>query len=87
MANSRKNQKRLQRIVHEIKVSMGCARCGYNRCARALSFHHRNDDKTDNVSRLVNSGRALPVIMAEIAKCDLLCANCHLEEHDRIARG
>jgi hypothetical protein len=41
-----------------------------------MHFHHRNPStKTYNVGSMVN--RKLSDIEAEIAKCDLLCANCH----------
>lgn len=57
-----------------------CVRCGYDKCARALSFHHRiASEKSFNLSRYKNLDRA--VFLAEARKCDLLCANCHAEEH------
>jgi transposase len=56
-----------------------CALCGYDRCAGALHFHHR-DPAT---KRLALGGRGLTHSWArlteEAAKCVLLCANCHAE--------
>lgn len=59
-----------------------CIDCGYNKCASALEFHHLDpkekdfawgDSRTSNWEKLEN----------ELAKCVLLCANCHRERHDK----
>lgn len=60
-----------------------CARCGYNRSAAALDFHHTEPtSKTRTVSHLlaVNQPWAWEAAVAEAAKCELLCSNCHREE-------
>lgn len=56
-----------------------CSRCGYDRCTHALEFHHCDPStKGFELSKLsTNLERA----RAEAAKCVLLCANCHAEEH------
>lgn len=57
-----------------------CIRCGYNKYYGALHFHHRDPTtKSGNWTkiRLWNWAR----IEEELDKCDLLCANCHSEEH------
>jgi hypothetical protein len=40
-----------------------------------MDFDHVGEDKTANVCRLMNHG--WQTILAEIAKCELVCANCH----------
>jgi hypothetical protein len=60
----------------------GCALCGYDRCLRALNFHHV-DPETKRFG-LGERGltRALNVLRDEAQKCVLLCSNCHMEmEH------
>lgn len=60
-----------------------CVRCGYARSAAALDFHHREPtEKTRTVSHLlaVNQPWAWDLAVAEAAKCDLVCSNCHREE-------
>lgn len=57
-----------------------CSRCGYDKCIGALHFHHRDPAKKDPTWKSLRF-KALEKIEAEIAKCDLLCANCHAEEH------
>ena len=56
-----------------------CKRCGYNKCIRALSFHHVNGDKEFKFSQ--SWYRNWEAILKELEKCYLLCANCHHEEH------
>ena len=47
-----------------------------------LDFHHTDAaDKEATVSELVNGQNSLPVIVAEMQKCIVLCANCHRKLH------
>lgn len=57
-----------------------CQNCGYNRCLRALAFHHRDPRKKDFgiSSRCISWGS----MVKELKKCVLLCSNCHMELHD-----
>lgn len=72
-------------LVDAIKVERGCVDCGYNSHPRALDFDHLGDDKTDGVSRLVSLLRPIDEILAEIAKCEVVCANCHrIRTHERL---
>lgn len=62
-----------------------CSRCGYDRCLAALQFHHV--DPSDKEFHLAENGaaRSLDRARAEARKCVLLCANCHVEEEQRLA--
>ena len=63
-----------------------CKRCGYAKCNRALSFHHREPDKKSFPLTLDRMwGKNWEVIVEEWEKCDLLCLNCHAEVEDEIA--
>jgi hypothetical protein len=57
-----------------------CERCGYRANYAALCFHHRGD-KAFALTMRDLSNRTREVLLAEAAKCDLLCHNCHMEEH------
>jgi len=57
-----------------------CIVCGYNRCSRALSFHHVSD-KQHNPSSMFLRKLAKPDIISELDKCVLVCNNCHAEIH------
>lgn len=56
-----------------------CKICGYNKCFRALSFHHIDPKTKDfTISGLTYKWAR---IKAEIDKCILVCLNCHSEIH------
>ena len=57
-----------------------CSKCGYDKCIGALQFHHING-KEDKTFRFGNSFHSWDRYKEELAKCVLLCANCHLEHH------
>ena len=54
-------------------------RCGYARSIAALHFHHV--DRATKSFAVAGRGitRSLEAARAELAKCVLLCANCHAE--------
>jgi hypothetical protein len=60
-----------------------CEKCGYDKSLAALVFHHRDPKEKD--FRISEKNRKWEQIEAELDKCDLLCSNCHHEEHERIA--
>jgi hypothetical protein len=52
-----------------------CSRCGFSD-PRALDFHHRDSTtKSFNLGEAIWVGLGLKQIAAEVAKCDLVCAN------------
>lgn len=61
-----------------------CQKCGYDNCDNALHFHHKNpEDKEFGIARARLDGEKFTIekVLVEVDKCDLLCANCHAEEH------
>jgi hypothetical protein len=58
---------------------LSCVRCGH-RVFAALDLHHRDALEKDFALSSANS-RSVRAIEQELTKCDVLCANCHLEEH------
>lgn len=58
-----------------IKVASGCVDCGLSGPPEALTFDHVRGEKKFNVGQSWNQGRA--ALEAEIAKCEIVCANCH----------
>jgi len=82
--SKRKSQKKLRDYASAIKLDSGCELCGYNEHAFALQFDHI-DPKTKYkpVASLVGQQAGIKVIEEEIAKCRVLCANCHaIHTHD-----
>lgn len=74
-------KRRLAADINALKLARGCDRCGYDLHAVALDFHHRvGERKLFTIAAAIRTrGRSQAV--AEIEKCDLLCANCHRVEH------
>lgn len=68
--------------LREIKSKLSCVKCGFNKHPAALQFHHL-ENKVDGVTKLVcNTSKSYEFIRLEMAKCEVLCANCHLILHD-----
>ena len=64
----------------------GCKKCGYNKCNAALTFHHLDKStKSFGLTKTRNTFKSVQDITekfsSELDKCELLCANCHSEEH------
>jgi len=74
-------KERILEFYNQLKATLECARCGENHPA-TLQFHHRDPQKKDfNLSEAVNDGYSIERIKREVAKCTVLCANCHAKEH------
>lgn len=74
----RSTKLRLKLIV---QFGNACQRCGYNKCIRALHFHHI--DSTHKKDFSGTRGGANPQeVQQNPDRFLLLCANCHIEEHD-----
>lgn len=66
----------VRKRLNEYKVTRGCNDCGYNTRPEALDFDHLpGTEKVFQVSRI--TGRSWERVLEEIAKCELVCANCH----------
>lgn len=67
--------------LNEYKERHGCVRCG-TKDPRVLDFHHqKSDNKLFTIGgfrREVGFGK----LQEEIAKCIVVCANCHRILHD-----
>lgn len=82
-----KVRKERQDVVNKAKEEAGCADCGGFFPAVCMDFDHIADDKSDAVSKMVMDGRPWTLIEAEMAKCEVVCANCHrLRTSGRYAR-
>jgi hypothetical protein len=75
-------------LVDQIKVERGCADCGYRTHPAALDFDHLpGTEKHTTVANLIAFGQTAK-IMAEIEKCEVVCANCHrIRTHERQRLG
>lgn len=71
-----------------------CQKCGYDRCARALEFHHLDPKQKQFGIASKGLTRSWDRLKPELDKTVLLCANCHRETEqelrmsgDTLARG
>lgn len=81
----RQEQRARRRIVRQFlwdyKEDHPCIHCGESD-PRCLTFHHRDPrDKAFQINVATRYWR-LESIIAEVEKCDVICANCHLKLHD-----
>ena len=81
--NEYQQQRAKTRKLELIAKSGGCcSKCGYNKNFAALQFHHRDpSNKLFALDSRKLSNTSWESILIEWSKCDLLCANCHSEEH------
>ncbi len=76
--NTQRATERLARRaeVARLKESSPCADCRNYFPAICMDYDHVGTDKVANVARLIADG-PMGKVLAEIAKCELVCANCH----------
>lgn len=84
-ANNRKSNKarkdRAKNFFLDIRKNSQCKFCGEN-CEHCLDFHHLDPaTKVEAVGTMVAQARSLKQIKEEIAKCIVLCSNCHRKLH------
>ena len=74
--------------INNIKIEKGCGHCGYDKNPIALDFHHLDKLlKEKNVSSYWRTSWAqFKQIEDEIKKCEVLCANCHRIEEQRLRK-
>lgn len=78
---SAKRKRDIQAWYQEYKTTLKCSHCPENHPA-CLDFHHVNPgEKELTVSTMAGHGRSIQKILEEIAKCIVLCANCHRKLH------
>ena len=73
--------KKLRAWLFELKTTLKCSKCEENHIA-CIEFHHRDQTQKDfEISKAVAKGFTKERILEEIAKCDVICSNCHRKLH------
>ena len=76
-----RNKEKIKDIILQYKQGKKCSRCNFSN-PLALDFHHKNPkDKEFSISKAYIKGIGIEKLEKEIAKCEILCANCHRIEH------
>ena len=79
---------RNRQITDRIKMEAGCEICGYKKHPASLTFDHLKPEekyrtksgKLVHLSDMIKGNRySLRTVLEEIAKCRVLCFNCHME--------
>lgn len=80
----RRSREAIRLLIREIKQGP-CLDCGVSYPYYVMQLDHRpGAKKMFNISDSVSRVRSKEMILKEIAKCDLVCANCHAERtHSR----
>lgn len=82
MTKKYKSKPEVMEFYKNFKSMSSCVECGetHDKC---LEFHHVDEkSKLAAVSALVWYGATIEKVRAEIAKCIVLCCNCHRKLHD-----
>jgi 5-methylcytosine-specific restriction endonuclease McrA len=77
----RRRKADIRQFLREYKATLACADCGEGHPA-TLDFHHLNPaEKERSLGDIGKQGWSRKKVIAEIAKCVTLCANCHRKRH------
>jgi len=77
----RANQARVKKWLRDYKDTCECSECGEDHPA-CLDFHHIDPDtKYKEVTTMAHNANSIDKIKEEIAKCVVLCSNCHRKLH------
>jgi len=78
-------KKRNQLFLARYLEGKKCLLCGFNN-PMGLTFDHLRDKRME-VSMMAKASYSIAAIKAEIAKCRILCFNCHMVEENRKKGG
>ena len=79
MADKQRAEQGVKREMIRVAKSRPCIDCGNTYPSYVMDFAHR-----DRATKLFNIGECvprygMPRLLLEIAKCDVVCSNCHRE--------
>ncbi len=76
-----RRRKEIKAWLDDYRSKLKCTKCHEDHPA-TLDFHHRNrKEKEFGVTHLAHYGYSITKIKKEMAKCIILCANCHRKLH------
>ena len=80
IAYVRARDRRIEEWLKQYKLTLSCGVCGENHPA-CLDFHHINPQEKKFTIGRQERFITLRSLQEEIAKCRVLCSNCHRKEH------
>jgi ferredoxin len=75
-----------QRFIYEYLSYQKCVDCGEYDFS-VLTFDHVRGKKKKEISRMIADGDSVDAILQEIAKCQVVCANCHMRREQKRRTG
>jgi predicted transcriptional regulator len=80
---SQKRREEIRDVIRTFKQEKACMDCKIIYPYYVLDFDHISNNKVEGISKMA-SWFPLDEIIAEIKKCEVVCANCHRERtHNR----
>ncbi len=79
-AKTRRHRTKKKAEWAAFKKTLQCMKCGQNHPA-TLDFHHVIKDPSNNKINELIRRNAWSLVYAELAKCVVLCSNCHRIHH------
>lgn len=69
-----------QKIASRVKLWKDgpCVHCGYRLHHSAMQCDHVRGQKKFNIADAARRGKSMSALETELAKCNLVCANCHM---------
>jgi hypothetical protein len=87
--HTKHNKRKLKQYISNLKETTPCKDCNKFYIAIVMDFDHRlGEIKKFNVAYMVGKHKNREDIEAEIAKCDIVCSNCHrIRTFNRLNEG
>lgn len=84
IARNNRYRKEMRAEIAALKEAQPCTDCGVSYPSYVMQYDHIGDDKVTDVAKAITRMWSRKKIYEEIAKCELVCANCHaIRTHTR----
>ena len=82
--NRRATQERLRKLVKDLKEATPCKDCQTKYPYYVMQYDHRDGSTKEGIVSSIVNTLGEKALLREIAKCDLVCSNCHaIRTHTR----
>jgi len=69
-------KREVQQMLGKMKEDSGCVDCNTKYPFYVLDFDHSRGNKVSNIGQMLDYF-TIEDILKEVAKCDIVCSNCH----------
>lgn len=76
-ARAKNGRRKILDFLQEYKQQRGCLDCGEDYPYWMLDFDHVRGTKRFSLGQSYQSGMNMQAVLEEVAKCEVVCANCH----------